>query len=130
MQVASLSELRATASDAIYAMRLNELFDRISACRQRYWDIPKAVRIECGLRPVLNEHSYSGARVVDLCADLVAHALRGVYPFRSEKIEAFVEFGGDKHFESSKEVVEFVERKISELEAKLDLCDQNREKIG
>ena len=45
-------------------------------------------------------------------------------PFKSEAIEAFILFGRDKHFESPQEIVDLVEEKISELEAKLDYYDR------
>lgn len=124
VQVTSISEMRETASHIIYAMRLRELFDRVGICKDRYWEIPKDERIEFGLRPDVGEHDYSGARIVDMCADLLTRAFREVYPFLSETLEAFILFGRDKHFESPKEIVELVDEKISELEAKLDNYDR------
>lgn len=124
VQVTSISEMRETASGSIYAMRLRELFDRVGICKDRYWEIPKDERIKFSLRSDVGEHDYSGARIVDMCADLLTSAFRGVYPFQSETIEAFVLFGRDKHFESPKEIAELVEEKISELEAKLDDYDR------
>jgi len=32
-------------------MRLKEVYDRVEACKERYWKIPKETRIEDGLRP-------------------------------------------------------------------------------
>jgi hypothetical protein len=124
VQVTSISEMRETASGSIYAMRLRELFDRVGICKDRYWEIPKDERIKFGLRADVGEHDYSGARIVDMCSDLLTRAFRGVYPFRSEAIEAFMLFGRDKYFESPKEIVDLVEEKISELEAKLDDYDR------
>jgi restriction system protein len=115
VQVTSISEMRETASGSIYAMRLRELFDRVGICKDRYWEIPKDERIEFGLRSDVGEHGYSGARIIDMCVDLLTRAFRGVYPFQSETIEAFTLFGRDKYFESPKEIVDFVEEKISEL---------------
>jgi hypothetical protein len=123
VQVTSISEMRETASSSIYAMRLRDLFDRAGICKDRYWDIPKDERIKFGLRAEYYEHDYSGARIVDVCADLLSRAFRGIYPFQSQTLEALVLFGRDKYFESPKEVVDLVEEKISELEAKLDDYD-------
>ena len=53
VQVTSLANVRETASNNIYSMRLRELYDRVEDCKDRYWDIPKAQRIEFGLRPDL-----------------------------------------------------------------------------
>lgn len=124
VQVTSISEMRETASGIIYAMRLRELFDRVGICKDRYWEIPKDERIKFGLRSDAYEYDYSGARIVEMCADLLARAFREVYPFQSETIEALILFGRDKHFESPKEIVDLVEEKISELEAKLDYYDR------
>ena len=124
VQVTSISEMRDTASSSIYAMRLRELFDRVGICKDRYWEISKEERIKFGLRSDVGEHDYSGARIVDMCADLLMRAFRGVYPFESETVEAFIHFGRGKNFESPKEIVDLVEEKVSELEAKLDDYDR------
>ena len=106
-------------------MRLRDLLDRVGICKDRYWEISKDERIEFGLRAeVGGEHGYSGARILDMCADLLTRAFRGIYPFQSETIEVFLLFGPDKKFESTKEVVDLVEEKIAELECKLDAYDQ------
>lgn len=123
IQVTSLANMRESASNSIYAMRLRDLYDRVGICKDRYWDISKEERINYGLRPEVGEHDYSGARVIDMCMDLLTRAFRGIYSFQSEDIEALIQFGRDKNFESPKEIVELVEQKISELEAKLDYCE-------
>ena len=120
IQVTSIADIRESASNSIYAMRLRDLYDRVGICKDRYWEIPKEERIKYGLRPDVGGHDYSGARVIDMCTDLLTRAFRGIYPFQSEDIEVFIQFGRDKSFESPKEIVELVEHKVSELEAKLD----------
>ncbi|WP_193165500.1 restriction endonuclease [Microbulbifer hainanensis] len=120
IQVTSLANLRDSASESIYAMRLRDLYDRIAICNDRYWDIPKEDRIEHGLRPDVGEHNYSGARVINLCTDLLTRAFRGVYPFESEDIQAFFLFRRGRQFESPKEIVEIVDAQVSELEEKLN----------
>lgn len=105
VQVTSISEMRETASGSIYAMRFHELYDRVGMCKDRYWEIPKDERIRCGLRSDVGEHDYSGARIVELCTDLLTRAFRGVYPFQSETLEAIVLFGKDHWFESPAEVL-------------------------
>jgi restriction system protein len=118
VQVISIADMRENASGSIFAMRLRDLFDRVGICKDKYWDIPKEVRIKFGLRT--EEADYSAARIIDMCIDLLTRAFRGIYPFRSESIEAFNLFGNDKNFESPKEVVDLVEVKISEVEDKLE----------
>jgi restriction system protein len=51
VHLTSLATLRGTASAEVTAMRVRELYNRIEACRVRYWDIPKQARIGAGLRP-------------------------------------------------------------------------------
>lgn len=125
VQVTSIGEMRETAGESINAMRLRELFDRVGICKDRYWEIPKEERIRVGLRPGVSEYDYSGARVIDLCTDLLTHAFRGTYPFQSETLEVFALFGRDKYFESPIEIIDIVEEKITELEEKLDGYERN-----
>lgn len=122
VQVTSLERVRATAGGEISAMRLRELYDRVESCRQQYWDLPKGLRIEHGLREDTGEYGYSGARVVELCFDLVTRAFRGIYPFQSDAITVFVEFGRDKQFSSAEEVIEIVAPRVDELEKRLQIA--------
>jgi restriction system protein len=119
VQVTSIKEMRETAIGSIYAMRLRDLYDRVEVCKERYWNIAKDKRIEVGLRPDVGVFGYSGARIIDFCADLLARAFRGVYPINSDAFEVIISFGPDKSFDSPKEVVDLLEEKISELEGKL-----------
>lgn len=124
VQITSISELRALANRSIYAMRLRELFDRVGICKDRYWKISKAERIKFGLRAGVGEFGHSGDRIVDMCTDLLTRAFRESYPFQSETVEAYRLFGKDKYFESPREIVDLVEKIVSELEAKLDDFDR------
>jgi restriction system protein len=63
VRVTSLEVLRQTASADISAMRLRELYDRTSVCRERYWDIPKNERI----RPRPSSGSTSGGLLWRSC---------------------------------------------------------------
>ena len=90
IQVTSLADVSESASKSIYAMRLRDLYDRVGICKDRYWDISKAERIIYGLRADVAEHDYSGARVIDMCTDLLTRAFRGIYPFQCDSIAAFV----------------------------------------
>lgn len=47
--VSSLSNVRETSSAEVLSMRLMQLYDRVELCRERYWSIPKDVRIRYGL---------------------------------------------------------------------------------
>ena len=116
--------MRINASNSIYAMRLSDLYDRVGVRKELYWNIPKELRIEHGLRPEAGAYDYSATRVIDMCFDLLSKAFRGIYPFQSENIQVSVLFGRDKKFESLPEILELVETHISVLEEKLDNYDK------
>jgi hypothetical protein len=108
-------------------MRLRELYDRIEDCSNRYWDIPKDHRIEHGLRPDVGEWAYSGARIIELCRDLLSRAFRGLYPVKSRELAALVTPGLPEYFNSPEEVVAAVEPTVVELEKKLDAYEASRQ---
>jgi hypothetical protein len=125
VQVTSLERLRVTASTDISAMRLRELYDRTESCRTRYWDMPKDLRIERGLRHDVGEWGYSGARALEICGELITRAFRGVYPFSPDSLQSLLEFGKDKQFGSPVEVVAIVGPMLDELERRLSDAEQN-----
>lgn len=126
VHVTSLQELRITASNDIYSMRFREIYDRTEQCRERYWQIPKAERKEHGLRPEAQEPGYSGARVVDLCNDVLSKAFRGIYPFKNDELAIVMEAALPTEFKCPREVVEHLEPLILELESKLENCEDSR----
>jgi hypothetical protein len=119
VQVTSLAQLTASATNDIYMMRLQDLFNRIEDCSDRYWDIPKDQRIEQGLRSDVGVVGYSGARAVELARDLLSRAFRGRYPFKSEALAAMVEPRLPEQFSSAQEVFSIVEPIVIELEQRL-----------
>jgi restriction system protein len=119
VQVTSLENVRATAGRDISAMRLRELFERMLVCRERYWNIPKQVRIDKGLRQDVGDWGYSGAQVLQTCEDLLNRAFRGVYPFSPTTVHALLTFDKDRRFQTPDEVVEVVQPLLTELEGKL-----------
>ena len=124
VRVASLAELRGTASADIMAMRLMELYDRIESCRKRYWQIPKYVRIDCGLRPEVGAGGYSGNHVTDFAKDVISRALRGVYPIEIDHMYAFVLWGEARQFFGAKQIISLIEPMIADLERKLAACER------
>ncbi|MBR2819711.1 MAG: restriction endonuclease [Reyranella sp.] len=118
--LSSLAEMRDATKAEVLTVRLRELYDRVERSNDRYWAIPKHNRIAQGLRPEVGEIGYSGARIIDLCKDVLSRALRGSYPFRSEAIEAILQPQFPTEFESPAEVVSTLEPLISELEDKLN----------
>jgi hypothetical protein len=123
VRVTSLAELRGTASADIMAMRLRELYDRVESCRKRYWNIPKYVRIDCGLRPEVGAGGYSGNHIIDFAKEVIAKALRGVYPVEVDHMYAFVLWGRARRFSGAKQIVSLIEPMIVELETKLAACE-------
>ena len=129
VQVTSLAAVSATSRQEIYSMRLRELYDRIVICNDRYWEIPKNLRIEHGLRPGIGEKMYSGRVIVELCRDLLSRAFRGNYPFKSEVFAAYVIPGLPEEYNSPEEITTIVEPLVNELEEKLDACVNDPKKI-
>ncbi len=107
------------AAGALLA-RLRELYDRTTACRMRYWDIPKDERIRVGLRPEALATGYWGTHVIELGEEVLAKALRAVYPIECESIYAHVAWGGPRSFADGGEVIAAIEPMIADLEKRLN----------
>lgn len=121
VQVTSLSALAISSTDAIYAARLRELYDRTERSRERYWNIPKEVRIAKGLRFDLGDaEMYSGARIVDFSGEILSRAFRGKYPIQVDMVERIFNQNLPELMNSPEDVVAVLEPMLSELEAKLD----------
>ena len=120
VQVTSLAALFVSSRDAVFAVRLRDLYDRTEACRARYWDIPKDVRIEKGLRFGLGDKNlYFGARVIDFCGELLSRVFRGLYPINIDRFQRLIFMEVPEHLQNHEEVVALLESLISQLEAKL-----------
>ena len=123
VQLTSLTQVRASASNDFLSMRMRELHDRNESCKERYWEIPKQMRIQHGLRFDVGDWGYSGARVVEYVADILSRAFRGLYPVTSETPLSAVISALPKQFSSPEEVVATLEPMVLELEAKLEACE-------
>lgn len=126
VHVTSLADLRGSASAEINGMRLREIFDRVGACKERYWNIPKSKRIECGLRPDVMAFGYSGNHAIERFNQLLSKAFRGSYPFEIDSVQALIFLGGPREFRCVDEVVSTVEPMVAELEKKLAACEANQ----
>jgi restriction system protein len=127
VHVNSLANLRETANAEIMAMRLREVYDRVEACRERYWNIPKQKRIEGGLRPDVGAGGYSGDQVINFASELIAKAFRGIYPVEVDSLLGLVMFGGAHQFSTANEILSFLEPKIAELETRLNARETTSE---
>ena len=124
VQVTSLADLSASSKEAVHAMRLRELFDRTEACRDRYWDLPKDLRIDSGLRPGLfSAETYSGANVIEVATDVLGKAFRGVFPFEPDVWARFKAPSLPTQFHNHEEVTTALEPLITELEGKLEAAE-------
>jgi hypothetical protein len=122
IRVTSLSDFQTTASHQITAMRLRDLFDRTESCKQRYWEITKRDRIEHGLRPEVGGPGYSGITSIDLSLELIGKAFRESYPIKSDSLAAILK-DMPKKINSADALLSFVEPLVTELEAKLNACE-------
>jgi hypothetical protein len=78
--VTSLANVMKSAQNDIYNLRIRELLERIEAAKERYWNLPKRIRIEHGLRQELGEVGYSAFSVLNTANEIMGKAIRDVYP--------------------------------------------------
>jgi restriction system protein len=122
VHLTSLSETRKEASGEVSQMRLTDLHDRVETCRDRYWSIPKGVRIEHGLRTDVFESGYSGASVISLAQDALRKGLRGSYPFETDHMWRYAVAATPDQVQSAEQLIKLLEPLVLELEGKLDAC--------
>ncbi|TWT90255.1 hypothetical protein Mal64_06390 [Pseudobythopirellula maris] len=120
VSISSLKALQSTAYEQIHAMRIRDLFDRVEACKVRYWAIPKTIRIECGLRPEVGDLSYSGANIIDVLSELLSKGLRGNYPITCDELRSTVA-RLPALYESSEVLLRILAPVVSELESRLEV---------
>lgn len=128
VHVTSLAEAASTASHEINSMRLRELYDRLLWCKEEYWEIPKAKRIECGLRTdVGGAMGYSGDWAIKAAEDLITKGLRGNYPITTDEVHVMIsELIIEQELPSSigniQELLVSVESLVSNLEQRINDC--------
>lgn len=122
VHLTTLAQARMEADEGVSRMRLTELYDRIEACRERYWAIPKNERIELGLRPGTAESGYSGASTISLAEDLLRKGFRGVYPFETDYMWRHATLTAPDVLNSPGELVMLLDLLVGELERRLNLC--------
>jgi hypothetical protein len=128
VHVTSLAETTNTASHEIRSMRLRELYDRLLWCKEEYWEIPKAKRIECGLRTdVGGDIGYSGDWAIKAGEDLITKGLRGNYPIVTDEVHlmisgSIIEQALPSKIETLQELLSSVEPLVENLESKINVC--------
>jgi restriction system protein len=90
VRLTSLEEMRGTAKAEIFAMRLRELYDKVTDFKTRYWALSKSIRREVGLRQERGESGYSATHIIQLAEDLLMKAFRGVYPLKIEPLSTLM----------------------------------------
>lgn len=131
VQVTSLVDLNRSASHAVNSMRLRELFDRLMWCKEEYWELPKFIRIESGLRTDF-EVGYSGHWAIQVGENLMLKGFRGEYPITPDEMhqkisEALISQSIPTSIGSPSELLSVVEPLVKNLENKLHVC---RTKLG
>ena len=121
--VTSLANVMQSAQNDVYSLRIRELLVRIEASRERYWEIPKSKRIEHGLRQELGEEGYSAFHVLHSADEIMGKAIRGVYPIND--LTPIHALKTPSMISGPKEVFEYLEPVITELESRLANCEAN-----
>jgi ribosome-associated translation inhibitor RaiA len=118
IQLTSLSELKKTSRQDVFAMRFRDLFDRLAKAEYQYWQYPKQFRKEVGLRPDLAEDAYSSIATIEIAKDILNQSIREAYPIQlGGWAQNFV--GQPDQFVSHEEVYNAVDTAISDLERRL-----------
>lgn len=128
VHVTSLAEASRTASHEICSMRLRELYDRLLWCKEEYWSISKAERIECGLRTdVGDDFGYSGDWAIKAGESLITKGLRGSYPIVTDDepltiSELLIEQKLPSKIENIQTLLASIEQLVRRLENKINTC--------
>lgn len=126
IQVTSLADVEHSASNAINSMRLRDLSDRLMWCKEEYWEIPKFMRIESGLRTDV-ETGYSGDWAIKAGENLMLKGFRGEYPIIPDETHRIIskEVVGQEipdRFENLNELLAFVDPLVENLQNKINAC--------
>ncbi|MGI4813423.1 MAG: restriction endonuclease [Janthinobacterium lividum] len=119
--VTSLANVMQSAQNDIYNLRIRDLLGRIEASRERYWDIPKHVRIEHGLRQELFDSGYSAFFVFQIADQIMGKAIRGTYPIID--LMSLNDLKVPAVLSGPQEVLTCLEPIIADLESRLENCE-------
>jgi restriction system protein len=131
----SLQDLRETLAYDLGMAKLDGLWIRCDAGRQRYWAIDKEDRIEFGLRPDTGALGYSGNTVVNAVEGTLHLSRSRGFPIVYERSwSALNSYGGSTLdwsdapadaavCDSPIALFEVLDRELGELEQRLDACE-------
>lgn len=128
VEVNSLAKLKGQTENAVYSMRLRDLAVRLTACEQKYWDIPKNLRIEFDLRSEEGRGiGYSGNWVIETCKSLLFEASKGEFPISTDYHFAKPDLIGiqlPEKLHSNRDVYHSIDQMVQILERKIQNCLQ------
>lgn len=126
VQVTSLANVMDSAKSAINQMRLRDLYERLMWCKHEYWEIPKSMRIESGLR-FDYEVGYTGRMVIEIGEALIGLGFLGNYPVKTDELHQQVaptlieqELPAEIQFED--ELINFLDVLVTIFEGKISKC--------
>lgn len=120
----SLANVMRSAEDDIYDLRIRELLERIASAKERYWDIPKRVRIEHGLRQEVGEGGYSAFAALQIADEIMSKAIRGVYPISD--LTPFQFLKAPATLSGPQEVIAYLGPIVADLESRLASAEAAR----
>lgn len=130
VRLSSLEELVALTSGEISMFKLRSIADRTEVCWNRYWNLPKYLRVEWGLRPdVLQSDGYRATTIMEDVTAAIGIALRGQFPMVGVNRLPGTLQGSSISAESPDDLVGYVEPLISDLEARLTLAEHAYEDL-
>lgn len=129
--LASLQDLRETLAYEIGIARLDSLWGRCEACRERYWSIDKEDRIELRLRPDVGELGYSGDVVIKAVEGALQEVRSRGFPMAYDRTwSALNSYGGRGRSQSEalvgtvcenpSDLFDLLDAELRELEARLE----------
>ncbi|MBQ0216414.1 restriction endonuclease [Alcaligenes faecalis] len=128
--VTSLANVMQSAQNDVYNLRIRELLERIESAKDRYWNIPKGVRTEHGLRQEVGDVGYSAFLVLHTANEIMGKAIRGIYPITEVTPFELTITKSPPVFSSPQEVLAYLEPIIVDLENRLASCEKAYDRGG
>lgn len=119
-----------SAQNDVYNLRIRELLERIESAKDRYWNIPKGVRTEHGLRPEVGDVGYSAFLILHTANEIMGKAIRGIYPITEVTPFELTITKSPPVFSSPQEVLAYLEPIIIDLENRLASCEKAYDRGG
>jgi hypothetical protein len=139
VHLTSLADLTETCRYDIAIAKLRCIYDRVQDCRERYWALSKAVRINYGLRGDMDPHAYSGDHVIKTVETCAINALLNGFPVIYDEVaiplslyaSRSVDLGPESLvYNSPDELVTYLRDKLSDLELRLRVAEEDGQRSG